>query len=79
VNEETGVELQTEPAFLGTHEHLDGLGHPALSHFFRVDAPGGLPASWEHVVAGHGSDAGLVFLCRFDPAPELWPVQAVYR
>ena len=23
----------------GSHEHLDGLGQPAISHFFRVDAP----------------------------------------
>lgn len=79
VLEETGIELPGEPSLVGTHEHLDGRGRPALSHFLRVDAPKGLPEAWEHVVAGDGDDRGLVFLCRFDAAPKLWPVQAVYR
>ena len=79
VREETGVRLDAEPVPLGTHEHVDGLGHPALSHFFRVEAPGGLPSSWQHVVSGEGEDAGLVFECRFDPEPDLWPVQSVFR
>jgi 8-oxo-dGTP pyrophosphatase MutT (NUDIX family) len=78
VQEETGVELRVEPTLVGTDKHLDGLGRPALSHFFRVDAPRKLPDAWEHVVAGDGDDRGLVFLCRFDPAPTLWPVQAMY-
>src|SRR5581483_718293 len=50
VLEETGVVLDSELALLGTHEHLDGLGRPALTHFFRGDAPSGLPQAWEHVV-----------------------------
>lgn len=79
VFEETGIRLDAEPRLLATHEHLDGLGRPARSHFFRVDAPGGLPRTWQHAVSGAGDDAGLVFACRFDPAPELWPVQAVFR
>jgi 8-oxo-dGTP pyrophosphatase MutT (NUDIX family) len=79
VREETGLHLDDEPELLGTHEHLDGLGRPALSHFYRADAPRGAPDSWEHVVAGGGDDAGLVFLCRFDATPILWPVQAVHR
>jgi 8-oxo-dGTP pyrophosphatase MutT (NUDIX family) len=79
VAEETGVRLRSRPTLLGTHDHLDGLGRRARSHFFRVDAPPGLPDSWEHRVTGHGDDAELVFLCRFDPAPTLWPVQAVFR
>ncbi len=79
VREETGVFLEVEPTLLGTHEHLDGLGQPALSHFFRADAPPGLPRAWQHVVSGDGEDAALVFECRFDPAPDLWPVQSVYR
>lgn len=78
VREETGIELRTQPVELGTHEHLDGLGRPAVSHFFRVEAPGGLPGSWEHVVTGGGDDRGLVFCCRFDTAPSLAPVQAVF-
>jgi 8-oxo-dGTP pyrophosphatase MutT (NUDIX family) len=79
VAEETGVILLAEPMLLGTHDHLDGLGQPATSHFFRVDAPPGLPDQWEHVVSGRGEDADLVFLCRFDTDPALWPVQAVFR
>jgi ADP-ribose pyrophosphatase YjhB (NUDIX family) len=79
VHEETGVHITTQPKLLGTHDHLDGLGQPALSHFFTVDAPPGLPRSWQYVVAGDGGDAGLVFDCRFDPAPRLWPVQSVFR
>jgi hypothetical protein len=50
-----------------------------LTHFFRVDAPSGLPRSWQHTVVGAGEDAGLVFDCRFDPAPKLWPVQSAFR
>jgi 8-oxo-dGTP pyrophosphatase MutT (NUDIX family) len=79
VREETGVSLDGELTLLGTHEHLDGLGRPAVSHFFRADAPGGSPDAWEHTVSGEGDDATLVFLCRFDPAPDLWPVQSVFR
>jgi 8-oxo-dGTP pyrophosphatase MutT (NUDIX family) len=78
VREETGVLLAATPRFLGTHDHLDGLEQPARSHFFRAPAPDGLPASWQHVVSGHGDDAGLVFECRFDAAPALWPVQSVF-
>jgi 8-oxo-dGTP pyrophosphatase MutT (NUDIX family) len=79
VLEETGVELDGDLELLGTHEHLDGLGAPALTHFFRAKAPDGLPESWRHTVDGEGEDAGLVFDCRFAAAPRLWPVQAVFR
>ena len=79
VREETGLQLEAEPTFLGTDEHLDALGRPAVSYFFRVDAPHGVRDSWEHVVAGDEDDAGLVFLCRFDATPVLWPAQTVYR
>ena len=78
VREETGVRLDEPPMLLGTHEHLDGLGQPALSYFFRAPAPAGLPQAWEHAVSGDGEDATLVFDCRFDPTPELWPVQSVF-
>ena len=71
VREETGVRPDAEPTFLGTHEHLDGLGQPALSHFFRAVAPEGLPRVWQHIVSGDDGDAALVFDCRFDPVPEL--------
>ena len=79
VREETGVLILAPPSLLGTHEHLDGLGPPALSHFYRVPAPEGLPQTWPHTVAGEGNDAALVFECRFDSSPNLWPVQSVFR
>jgi ADP-ribose pyrophosphatase YjhB (NUDIX family) len=79
VAEETGVALLAEPMLLGVHDHPDGLGQPSTSHFFRVAAPPGLPDAWEHVVTGQGGDAQLVFLCRFESNPELWPVQAIFR
>jgi 8-oxo-dGTP pyrophosphatase MutT (NUDIX family) len=76
--EETGIRLDGELTLIGTHEHLDGLGQRAVTHFFRADAPSGLPGAWQHVVSGDGEDAALVFECRFDPAPRLWPVQALF-
>jgi hypothetical protein len=59
-------------------DHRDHPGRPTLSHFYRVDAPAEAPDSWEHNVTGHGEDEGLVFLWRFDSAPTLWPVDAVF-
>jgi 8-oxo-dGTP pyrophosphatase MutT (NUDIX family) len=79
VQEETGVRITHDLTLLGTHQHLDGLGRPALSHFFRTDAPKSSPMAWQHVVVGNGGDAGMVFECRFDPAPRLGPDQAVFR
>ncbi len=79
VLEETGLRLSEAPSLLGTHDHFDGLGRPSRTYFFRVQAPQDAPESWEHHVTGDGDDTSLVFLCRFDPAPSLWPVQAIHR
>ena len=49
-------------------------GRAYTNHAFEVEAPGA-PDAWEHVVAGDGDDAGLVFLYRWVPlvpGPELW-------
>ena len=49
-------------------------GQRYTNHAFELEAPGA-PDAWEHVVAGGGDDAGLVFLYRWvplAPAPELW-------
>lgn len=49
-------------------------GRAYTNHAFEVEAPGA-PDAWEHVVAGDGDDAGLVFLYRWvplAPTPELW-------
>ena len=78
VLEETGVRVAGRPVRLGIHEHEDGLGRPARSHFFRVAALDDLPRAWEHAVSGQGEDAGLVFECRFEPAPQLPDVQSVF-
>jgi 8-oxo-dGTP pyrophosphatase MutT (NUDIX family) len=77
VEEETGLRIATAPILLGSHDHDDGLGRPARSHFFRAAAPADVPDRWEHTVTG-GADSGLVFLCRWEANPTLWPVQAVY-
>ena len=79
VFEETGLRLSAALSLLGTHEHPDGLGRPSRTYFFKVDAPSDAPDAWEHRVTGEGDDNELVFLCRFDSAPVLWPVQAIYR
>jgi len=79
VLEETGLRLSAEPSLLGTHEHPDGFGRPSRTYFFKVSAPPDAPDAWEHRVTGEGDDNDLVYLCRFDPAPTLWPVQAIYR
>ena len=79
VLEETGLRLTAAPSLLGTHDHLDGLGSPSRTYFFKVQAPLDAPDTWEHRVTGEGGDRELVFLCRFDPAPILWPVQAIHR
>jgi ADP-ribose pyrophosphatase YjhB (NUDIX family) len=49
-------------------------GRAYTNHAFEVEASDA-PDAWEHVVAGDGDDAGLVFLYRWvplAPAPELW-------
>jgi ADP-ribose pyrophosphatase YjhB (NUDIX family) len=49
-------------------------GRAYTNHAFELEAPGA-PDAWEHVVAGDGDDAGLVFLYRWVPlvpGPELW-------
>jgi len=76
VFEETGLLLAGRPSFLGTHDHLDGLGRPARSSFFRIEAPRSTRDGWEHTVTGDGEDRGLVFLCRFEPHPHLHETQS---
>jgi 8-oxo-dGTP pyrophosphatase MutT (NUDIX family) len=79
VFEETGLRLSASPLLLGTYEHPDGLGRPSRTYFFKVDAPSDAPDAWEHRVTGKGDDKDLIFLFRFDSAPTLCPVQAIYR
>lgn len=49
-------------------------GRRYTNHAFELEAPDA-PEAWEHVVAGDGDDAGLVFRYRWvllSPPPELW-------
>ena len=49
-------------------------GRRYTNHAFELEVPNP-PDEWEHVVAGDGDDAGLVFRYRWvplEPAPELW-------
>lgn len=49
-------------------------GRRYTNHAFELEAPDA-PEAWEHVVAGDGDDAGLVFRYRWvplTPPPELW-------
>jgi hypothetical protein len=49
-------------------------GRSYTNHAFELEAPDA-PDAWEHIVAGDGDDAGLVFLYRWvplSPPPELW-------
>ena len=78
VFEETGVVLDGRPTFLGTHEHVDGLGRPARSSFVQIAAPSTMPDSWQHQVTGSGDDQRLVFLCGFDSNPRLQDVQSLF-
>jgi ADP-ribose pyrophosphatase YjhB (NUDIX family) len=49
-------------------------GRRYTNHAYEVAAEGA-PDAWEHVVAGDGDDAGLVFVYRWvplSPEPKLW-------
>ncbi|WP_199749866.1 NUDIX domain-containing protein [Amycolatopsis sp. WAC 04169] len=70
VLEETGL---TETVVVGSlttegkaHPHD---GRPRRTTYFQLRAPATGPDSWCHRVGGDGSDAGLVFECRFQPLP----------
>jgi len=76
VVEVTGLVLDGRPSFLGAHDHLDGLGRPARSSFFQIEAPGSTADEWQHTVTGDGEDRGLVFVCRFDRDPRLHETQS---
>jgi 8-oxo-dGTP diphosphatase len=45
------------------------------NHAFLVELDGDVPDAWDHVVVGHGDDAGLVFQYRWipvEPDPHLF-------
>jgi ADP-ribose pyrophosphatase YjhB (NUDIX family) len=70
VREETGLDnlrvVRKLPEFEAEYEN------PHESHAFHLVAETETPDSWEHEVHGEGSDAGLVYVCRWLPlTPEL--------
>jgi len=70
VNEETGLEELSYVEQLGGVElGLTDPGGPSMTTYVHLTAPGDGPASWEHAVAGEGEDAGMTFVCRWEPLP----------
>jgi ADP-ribose pyrophosphatase YjhB (NUDIX family) len=72
VAEETGLRAATVVRSIAVDESPHpGNGIPRRTTFFLLrtadDAEGA--DAWEHTVHGDGSDAGLVFACRFVPLP----------
>jgi ADP-ribose pyrophosphatase YjhB (NUDIX family) len=70
VGEETGLDnlrlFRTLPEFEAEYEN------PYESHAFHLVAETETPDAWEHEVRGEGSDAGLVYVCRWLPlTPDL--------
>jgi ADP-ribose pyrophosphatase YjhB (NUDIX family) len=70
VAEETGLDnlrlVRKLPEFEAEYEN------PYESHAFHLIAETEPPDSWEHEVHGEGSDAGLVYVCRWLPlTPDL--------
>ena len=65
VAEETGLEdvrvVAKLPDFEADYES------PHVSHAFHLVAEAETPGTWEHEVHGEGSDAGLVYICRWVP------------
>jgi ADP-ribose pyrophosphatase YjhB (NUDIX family) len=78
VEEETGVLIDCEAVLeIAGPEEFALLYGPSSheNHAFHAPAPAGGPSEWEHRVAGTGTDATLVFACRWvplDECPPLW-------
>ncbi|WP_410646351.1 NUDIX hydrolase [Amycolatopsis sp. cmx-4-54] len=70
VLEETGLTDTVVVNWLTTedkpHPHS---GQPRRTTYFHLRAPVTAPDSWSHHVGGDGYDAGLIFVCRFQPLP----------
>jgi 8-oxo-dGTP diphosphatase len=65
IGEETGLEhVQVVRELAGFEEHYPSRYE---NHGFQVVLESDAPDEWEHVVYGHGDDAGLVFRFRWLP------------
>lgn len=82
VDEETGlVGLAFVGQLGGVEVALGEPGGPSMTTYVHLTASSDTPAAWQHVVAGDGEDAGMVFACRWEPLPltfELAGGQGVY-
>ena len=80
--EETGLTGLTFVDQLGgTEVALGEPGGPSVTTYVHLSAGPESPASWEHQVTGEGGDAGMTFVCRWEPLPlgfELAGGQGVY-
>ncbi len=82
VEEETGLSELTYVEQVGFVElGLHDEGGPSMTNFVHLVAPSDGEPSWEHTVGGDGEDAGMTFLCRWEPlplSPELADGQAAF-
>ena len=70
VREETGLEDVTYVEQVGFVEMgLDAPGGPSMTTFVHLQASSDGATAWEHLVTGEGGDAGMRFLCRWEPLP----------
>ncbi|MYT36589.1 NUDIX domain-containing protein [Streptomyces sp. SID8356] len=49
-------------------------GHPRRTNFFHLQASADTPDAWVHRVLSDGSDASMIFSCRFLPIPLQLPL-----
>jgi len=70
VEEESGLSGLTYVDQVGFVERgLHDEGGPSMTNFVHLVAPSNGEPSWEHTVSGDGDDAGMTFLCRWEPLP----------
>jgi ADP-ribose pyrophosphatase YjhB (NUDIX family) len=70
VYEETGLHnLEVRSELHTEHTPHPITGMPRTTTFFVLDTLGQTPVAWTHPVDGDGADAGMTFMCRFEPLP----------
>lgn len=70
VLEETGLAGTAIVKSLTTEDKPDpSTGRPRRTTYFHLRAPTTAPDAWTHHVGGDGYDAGMTFVCRFQPLP----------
>ena len=70
VREETGLDDVRYVEQVGFVElGIDEPGGPSMTNFVHAEAASDGASAWEHIVSGEGDDAGMTFLCRWEPLP----------